>query len=238
MAETVDDRSMSNKWMLLRDVRAFVAQHSGGSDRAAENLIIEYAANGHFKSYRYHQPKSSDPIAGGIAPRSWGFASPLLGCYVCVDFTESAVAWMRGKPGNYALSLFIEDKLEEAGVLPPYDYRRITLVRLLRSEVLTMLQAEGLLEAPLTTAAAQNPAFEAPKKAPKKPLPKVQRIIREVLRHEWPPDGTPPHGVDKAELERRVRAGWVAACGKLEIKHPLANNLRSSINRTLERLRD
>ena len=168
MAETVDERSMSDEWILLRDVRAFVAQHCGGSDRAAENLILEYAANGHFKSYRYHQAGSNDPAARGIPPRLWGFTSPLLGRCVFVDFTDSAVAWMRGKPGNYGLMSLIEDKLEETGRLPPYDYYQITLVRLLRSEVLTMLQAAGLLGAPLTAGAAQDPALAAPEKPPSK----------------------------------------------------------------------
>ena len=211
MTGPVDERSASDEWMLLRDVRAFVAQHCGGSDDAAENLILEYAAQGYFKSCRWHQEEPSGPFARGIASRSWGFASPLLGLYIPVDFANSTVTWMRGEAGNCGLTAWVEDKLEAAGHLPPYDYFQITLVRLRRSDVLSMLQKVGLWEAPLAAAAAVQVLVE---EAPEKSLVAAAVVQDSVLETPEKPLPTGPKLTRKGWLERRhpldKAAAWAA----------------------------
>jgi hypothetical protein len=135
MAGTSDSLSTSEE-LLLVDVRALVAQ-ACKSRSEAERLIIEYANKGHFKRVR--------GTGGYIDPRHWGFCDPGLGFFIPVNFDTSTVEYVRlpaDKATSYLLRQQMDELLQKDFYGPPHEAMR--LVRLWRSEVLSMLTKAGL----------------------------------------------------------------------------------------------
>jgi hypothetical protein len=108
-----------------------------------------------------------------------------------------------------------------------------------RAAVEALLPADYVARMCDPAESAQAPPAESPPPVQPIALPKAQRIVWAVLRHEWPPDGTAACNFTTSDIEPRVRAGWKAACKRLGLRpYDPAQHLRSTINRALGRLRD
>jgi hypothetical protein len=149
------------EWLLLCEVRALVAKYCNKSIEAAETLLLEFAHQGHFKSCRWYDSQIG-PGMQGISPRHWGKEAGNL--RIVVDWTESTVTYTRFEPCRGSLDELLMELLHN--FMPTDSILQIKLVRLRRSEVLTMLV--GLLP---KVASPISQTLPEPIAAPSSPLP-------------------------------------------------------------------
>jgi hypothetical protein len=172
--------------LLLYDVRALTVQCCK-SIPAAERLIIRYARRGHFKRYAFTGGTGIDPRHWGALHPQFGFCVPVdfdNSTVMCIreepssetvklrleEVKENLEEFAREELGSLHLRLKSAEQgqpdrnliLAAPPILPP-PVVQMHLVRLARSEVLSMLRAEGfsLEMAPLarpTVLAKQQPS--------------------------------------------------------------------------------
>lgn len=174
MTKDVYDPTTWPEWLLLREVLEIVAAHCHAEQAAAE-LVLQYANRGHFR--RVHHA-SNDRV---IWPEHWG--KSVHNVSYPVDFINSRVAYVRQPISPYSSIGARQDMLREAGFLPSASHRVMTLVRLHRDDVASMLRSVGLLS-------AQTPAAIA---TPSPPLPQelsgTERWVYEAMKSDPPRQG-------------------------------------------------
>jgi hypothetical protein len=152
MAGTEDDHS--EELLLLRDVRALVAEHCKHLS-VAEQLILEFAHKGHFNRYSWHEMEPGR----GIDPRAWG--KVFDGVEYPVIWEESRVCFILTKPDPLGSGRAVLNLLQD--FLPAKSSFCISLVRLPRVDVLAMLHELRLRPRPKAPKPAE---MSAPRPAP------------------------------------------------------------------------
>jgi hypothetical protein len=154
------DADEPDAWLLLCEVRALVVKYCNKSIEAAETRLLEFAHQGHFKSCRWYDSQIG-PGMQGISPRHWGKEAGNL--RIVVDWTNSTVTYTRFEPRLGSLDEVLMELLPDFMLT---DSIQIKLVRLRRSDVLTMLV--GLLP---KVASPISQTLPEPIAAPSSPLP-------------------------------------------------------------------
>jgi hypothetical protein len=168
----VKDPTTWAEWLLLREVLEIVAAHCLAEQAAAE-LVLQYANRGHFR--RVHR-------AGGdrvIWPEHWG--KSVHNVSYPVDFINSRVAYVREPVSPYGTVGVVQNTLQEGGFLPA-PLHVMTLVRLHRDDVASMLRSVGLLP-------ARAPAVELAATSPKKLGGTTERWVYEAMKSDPPREG-------------------------------------------------
>jgi hypothetical protein len=137
MAKDVYDPTTWSEWLLLREVLQIVEAHCLAEQAAAE-LVLRYANQGHFRRVC----RAGDEL---IWPEHW--VKSVHNVSYPVDFTNSRVVYVREPISSYSPIGARQDMLREAGFLPSAPHKVMTLVRLHRDDVASMLRSVGLLPA-------------------------------------------------------------------------------------------
>src|SRR5262245_335191 len=184
MAQVDDDFTTRELW-LLRDVLTFVMRYCG-TEYAAENLLLDFAARGHFdKRFRWHHSGDERPYE--VVPSRWGKSDLDFGIEVLVEWPDSCVLVRHTKGDPSGPARVLQRLLSDYG-LPPDGYR-MHVVRLHRDDVLSMLRLarllsiEALKEAPIE--ALKEAPVEAPKEVPVDKKKLRRRRPRERARPQF-----------------------------------------------------